>query len=57
MKTAKVTVEFVDANGNQVRKSFDVKYEPTITETICELEHVANTSTGGPTMRPKNPRY
>lgn len=57
MKTAKVTVEFVDANGNQVRKTFDVKYDPTITETICELEHVANTSTGGPTMRPKNPRY
>lgn len=56
MKTAKVTVEMVDSNGNPLIVRFDVKYNPSVTESICELEHVA-VAQGGPTMRPKKPRY
>lgn len=55
-KKAKVTTEIVDANGNPIIRQYEVTYDPTVTEVVCELEHVKQQD-GGPLMRPKNPRY
>lgn len=56
MKDSTITIEFVDANGQTVRKSYAVKYDQNVTETVCEIEYV-KPADGGPVMRPKNPRY
>jgi hypothetical protein len=56
MKDSTITISFVDANGQTVTKSYVVKYNPNVTETVCGIEYV-KPADGGPVMRPKNPRY
>ena len=55
MKTAQVTVNHTDSNGEPISNEFEITYNPDVSEVISEIEYVS-ASNGGPIMRPKTPR-
>lgn len=55
MKTATITVDYVDENGNPKQTTMTCTYNPSIQSDVITIEFIP-LSEGGPLMRPKNPR-
>lgn len=54
-KTANITVEYTDENGEIKQDVFTAEYDETKTEVFTEIEYIS-VADGGPVMRPKKPR-
>ena len=55
MKTATITVDYVDANGLPKQMTTTVQYDPNTSADIVTIEYL-NQNSEGPLMRPKKPR-
>lgn len=55
MKTAIVTVDYVDENGNPKQMVETTQYDPQVNSDLMTIEFISIPK-GGPLMRPKNPR-
>lgn len=55
MKTAIITVDYIDVNGNPKQMQTTIQYDPQISADLVTIEFVGIPQ-GGPTMRPKTPR-
>lgn len=56
MKTATITVNYVDENGLPKQTEMTAQYDPDVQSDVITVEFVPEPQEGGPLMRPKTPR-